>query len=355
MPRPLVLLAALSLAACDPGRIGIDDDTPGDGSDDTGGDGSGDTADTSDTGQPADSDPGDTDDTAPPATPTVADLAATGPYTVQTSTGSQAVSEGCGSVLGSGSLDYFHASPDAGRASSLVVVLTHGFGRARANMNGWARHLASHGFHAYSVDLCSNFLLIDHEKNGRALAQFANARFLGNDVVFVGYSAGGLAAVLAAKDADGAVGVFGLDMVDSNGTGGGPIPPSNDPNFGATAAPDLDVPFWGIKGTPSSCNADGNGVAVYEAAPDGVVLELMDAGHCDFERPKNQGSLPCTFGCPDPTPSALTDREQQDLLAAMLTSFVQWRAGVGNQPGAFWTEGLEPHDSLTDTDGPLIP
>jgi len=358
----LALLLALVLTGCEPGGVTIDDETGADaddtgaGGDDTSVDDSGDPTDTDDTGGGDTQDSSDTDDTGPtPTPPTVADLASAGPFQVNANpNGSQAIQEDCnGFIPGGQSLDATFFTPQGTRVSDVAVVITHGFARGRANMVGWGRHVASHGFDAAVVSLCTNTVGIDHPKNGKALAQFAQGRYPNRDVIFVGYSAGGLAAVLAGTQASNAIGVFGLDMVDSNGAAF-PGAPTSNPYFGKDAADDLTIPFWGIKGEPSSCNDNGNGQAVYNEASDAKVLKLVDAGHCDFERPKNAGAIACTIGCPDPNPSAFTDAEQQDILAAMLMSFVQDLAGVGNQPEAFWTSGNEPYDTITAANGPLV-
>lgn len=357
----LIPLLALTLAACEPGGVTIDDTDAADVDDSsTDTEDTSSTGDSDDTSNPGDTDPADTGDTGdtgnPPAAPTVADLASAGPFQVNANpNASQSIDENCSAIPGlpDRSLDANLFTPQGTRVSDVVVVITHGFARGRANMVGWGRHVASHGFDAAVVELCTNFVGIDHPKNGKALAQFAEKRYPNRDVVFVGYSAGGLAAVLAGIEADNAAGVFGLDMVDSNGAAF-PGAPSSNPFFGKDRADELTVPFWGIKGEPSSCNDDGNGQAVYDEATDGRVLKLVDAGHCDFERPKNAGAIACTIGCPDPNPSAFTDAEQQDILAAMLISFVQDIAGVGNQPEAFWTSGDEPYDTITANNGPLV-
>lgn len=353
-------LALLAVFACNPGGVSIDD-SGSDVDDTSGGDDSGSVDSADDSDDPADTDGGtDTGDTAdtdiPGAPPTVADLAQAGPWQVSVNNNaSQAIDENCKGIipgLPDKSIDASIFTPNGTPASDVVVVMTHGFARARSNMVGWGRHLASHGFETAIVDLCTNFIGIDHLENGRAMAQFAEKRYPNRDVILVGYSAGGLAAVLAGTQADNAIAVFGLDMVDSNGAAF-PGAPTTNPYFGKDKVDELTIPFWGIRGEPSSCNENGNSVAVYDAADDGFSVKLVDAGHCDFERPKNAGAIACTIGCPDPSPSAFTDVQQQDVLAAMLVSYVQKMAGVGNQPEAFWTSGDEPYDTLTATNGPL--
>jgi dienelactone hydrolase len=99
------------------------------------------------------------------------------------------------------------------------------------------------------------------------------ARHLGaRRVVYAGFSAGGLAAVLAAVEDPAALGVLALDLVDQGG-------------LGVRAAARLDKPLVGLMGDPSACNARGNGMAVLAAGPRARVERIAGAGHCDFESP----------------------------------------------------------------------
>lgn len=353
--RSIVPLSlALTLVACDPTGIAIDDaangntppsDTSGSDVTDT------DPSSTDDTALPIDTDGGHGGPPTPSAL-TVADLAKEGPFSFSLNQGTQRITETCPTGLFSSApeLDFTVANPGSRPVSDLVVVFVHGFARSRANMVGWARHLGSHGFQAATVNLCtSSPLNINHPKNGKALAEFVEARFPTRQVLLVGYSAGGLASLLAGTQASNVVGVFGLDMVDNDGgaipgLGGGDL-------IGATAAPDLDVPFWGIRGEPSLCNSDGNGVDAYAAASDARLLKLNGAGHCDFERPRNAGQPQCTLGCPNPQ-SRFTVEERVDTLAAMVTAYAMKLGGVAGAD-AFWTEGQEPFNTLTAQNGPL--
>jgi len=73
-------------------------------------------------------------------------------------------------------------------------------------------------------------------------------------IVLVGFSAGGLASLLSARDVVGLSGWIGLDPVDQRGQG-------------KAAAPALGVPSLILRAPPSGCNADGNGARIAEALP----------------------------------------------------------------------------------------
>jgi pimeloyl-ACP methyl ester carboxylesterase len=93
--------------------------------------------------------------------------------------------------------------------------------------------------------------------------------------VYAGFSAGGLAALIAATKDASASGVVALDLVEDGG-------------LGARAARELDKPLIGLMGEPSACNADGNGMSVLAAARSSEVERVRGAGHCDFESPTSR-------------------------------------------------------------------
>lgn len=148
----------------------------------------------------------------------------------------------------------------AGVSEPPVVLLSHGFARSKENMAEIAEHLASWGLEVYTPDLCA---FSDHAANGADLA--AAAATLGRPVVYMGYSAGGLASVLAGAQDSSAVGVVGLDPVDNDGAG---------------AAAGLTLPSLGLFGEPRACNAESNGLAMFPRQ-----LIATGADHCDFEGP----------------------------------------------------------------------
>jgi hypothetical protein len=101
----------------------------------------------------------------------------------------------------------------------VTVVLAHGFLRDLRTMRGWAAHLSSHGVATAVVSLCNSTPFAGrHDRNAidlRALADLLQPA--DGAVLYAGFSAGGLAALLAAADDPRTVAYLGLDAVDSGG------------------------------------------------------------------------------------------------------------------------------------------
>lgn len=169
-----------------------------------------------------------------------------------------------------------------GASGAPVVLWSHGFARSRAYHAEAARHAASWGLLVVTVDLPSPYG--GHEENAQFLAEDLLPAALdraeaGEQWAFVGHSAGGLAAVLAAAEV-GAGAVVGLDAVD-------------DDDLGRDAARRVSAPTLRLVGEPSACNASGNGRDWSMGGTDWLV-EVPGASHCDFENPTD--SL-CTMVC----------------------------------------------------------
>ena len=183
---------------------------------------------------------------------------------VRVETGTLTSSSGC-------AIDYRVYRP--GDADGPVqVVMAHGFLRSKARMAGLATDLAAAGFATAAIDLC-NMRPWDgaHRQNADDMRQVAEQ--LGSTgVLYVGFSAGGLAALLAASADAGNLGVVTLDLVDLDG-------------MGARAAATLSSPLVALVGEPSRCNAQNNGLPVFAAAPNADVQRIKGATHCDFETP----------------------------------------------------------------------
>jgi Lysophospholipase len=172
-----------------------------------------------------------------------------------------------------------YAPPQPSRGA---VVLVHGFMRTRATMADHARALAAEGVLAVAPDLP---FWADSRDNARALADLIGQLRRGEiaapveRVVLVGFSAGGLAAILAAAT-PGVVGYVGLDAFDRPG------------GVGLAAARTLPVPSKLLRAPPSFCNAYGI------AAPWAAVLPpptedrvIEGASHCDFEAPTDRACM----------------------------------------------------------------
>lgn len=163
-----------------------------------------------------------------------------------------------------------------GRPSSTAVVFVHGFMRDRTTFADHARAVAAEGVLAVVPDMP---YLTDSRRNAQALADLVTQMRSGRlgppveRVVLVGFSAGGLAALLAA-DTAGVIGYLGLDPFDRPG------------GVGLDAARKLDKPARLLRAPSGACNA----FAI--SAPWSGALRRMEgervienASHCDFESP----------------------------------------------------------------------
>ncbi len=166
-----------------------------------------------------------------------------------------------------------------GRPTQKAVILVHGFMRSRLTMSDHAAALARDGVLAVVPDMP---YATDSRKNARALADLVGQLRAGTlgpaieQVVLVGFSAGGLSTLLAA-DTPGVVGYVGLDAFDRPG------------GVGLAAARRLDKPARLLRAPSSFCNAYGIASpwvgALKQLQQDRVI---QDASHCDFESPTDR-------------------------------------------------------------------
>jgi alpha-beta hydrolase superfamily lysophospholipase len=191
-----------------------------------------------------------------------------------------------------------------------AVVLAHGFTRNRATLAGHAAALAAQGVIAAVPDLP---YATDSRANARVLADLVRWLRSGTQtpavarVVLVGFSAGGLAALLAA-DAPGVVGYVGLDPFDRPG------------GVGRDKAAQLRVPARLIRAPSSACNAFAIAepwVRALRALEEDRVVE--GASHCDFESPTDRL---CQWIC-----GATDPARQQEVRAALLEAVSRWLYG----------------------------
>lgn len=146
-------------------------------------------------------------------------------------------------------------------------------------MAGHAEALGRAGFWVVVPDLP---YLMDSRDNAVALRDLMAALREGaagpslERFVLVGFSAGGLSALLAA-DAPGVVGYIGLDPFDRPG------------GVGLDAARRLQVPAFLLRGPSAACNAYGIADPWLEALPNLVEdRQIEAASHCDFEAPTDR-------------------------------------------------------------------
>lgn len=172
--------------------------------------------------------------------------------------------------------------------SPSTVMMGHGFLRNQDRLIALSRALANAGIRTVTLNFCNM-----QPWNGNHRANAADMRNLAaeldrvNDVIFAGFSAGALAAILASDQRTKAI--FLLDFVDQS-------------DLGATALASLGVPLSGLHGPPSDCNANNAGKVViddYLATRKNIATgyELIEsASHCEFESPSN---WLCNLVCSD--------------------------------------------------------
>ncbi len=248
------------------------------------------------------------------------DLREAGPYAVELETDTASLPD-C-------SMAYDLRTP-TGMPDAPVVVLAHGFQGNRASMAGWADHWASWGLRVITPNLCHATIVdADHAQNGADLRALVAELSLPSPI-YAGYSAGGLAAVLAAAEDPGATALLGLDMVDNGGLGAG-------------AAASVSVPALAIVAEPSQCNTTNNGLAVFAAMPEARALRITEADHCDFQNPAD---FLCGLTCTGSN-NQFDEVAIQSAVLGLSTAAVLWHAGLEPTGAQWWTPGEHYYDML---------
>ena len=213
----------------------------------------------------------------------------------------------------------------------VLVVLGHGFMRSRKRMANLARHLASWGLPVVNVEFCNSKLWAgNHDQNGADMV--AAARHLeAGKTIYTGFSAGGLAALVAADLDKDAIAFLGLDMVDNQG-------------LGKKTAPNIKIASYGLIAAPSACNAENNGLNLYESAPKSFVVKVEDSSHCHFEFPIDRK---CSFICGRGEVKFSTTVIQQTILG-LTTAFLLWQSGIDTKGRTWWADDYQNYKLLRD-------
>ncbi len=212
---------------------------------------------------------------------------------------------------------YRPASP----SSRTLVVLAHGFLRRKERLADLARTLAAAGIETVAVDLCNMRPWVgNHARNGFDLIQVAD-HLRALRVIYAGFSAGGLAALVAARADPRTLGALTLDLVDAQG-------------LGHLLVQGFKRPIIGLFGDPGSCNAYGNGLKTLSGAVQARIERISGASHCDFESPTD---WLCRAICED-QPQGAEQRRRQILRQAL--GAIQDLAGYGTQPQFASTRSL---------------
>ena len=184
-----------------------------------------------------------------------------------------------------GRIRYLHHQPVT--AATQHVILAHGFLRTAGTMEHLGKALAERGIETACIELRhSRPWSGNHAENARDMIALSKA--LGwEKVIYAGFSAGGLSALLAAADDPACTKLVLLDPVDSG-------------TLGTDGAPKVRVPTLAILGKPGPGNANRNATPMLKAIPRCQIVELPEATHCDFEARPSELCYRLTGGKPDP-------------------------------------------------------
>ena len=234
---------------------------------------------------------------------------------------------------GDSSIDYVYFSP-TGFDSEAHLVLVHGFLRSQANMYELAYHYASWGIQVYTLDLLhSSISDNDPIQDAMDMVWISKTLTDNSPVIYAGQSAGGMRSVIAATVDSSTIAVLGLDLVDGE---------FDNQILGISNASEIDIPLWGIAAEPSACNANGNGIGVYNEALNGNLIRVTESEHCDFEDPTD---FLCTIICSNNN-SLFTENEIKAVIRSLSTGFLLWKTGVDVSGLDLWTPGNDYYESL---------
>lgn len=204
-------------------------------------------------------------------------------------------------------------------SNDVLVVLGHGFMRSKDKMAYLAQHLVSWGLSVVNLEFCNSKLWAgNHDLNGADMVAVSQKIHQGK-VIYLGFSAGGLAAMVAANLDKNTKALFGLDMVDNC-------------ELGKKIAPDLVVPFFGLIAASSACNASNNGLVLYALAPQSNVIKVEDSSHCHYEYPVDGK---CLFVCGKGEKRFSREHIQQTIVG-LTTAFLLWQTGLDTKGETWW-------------------
>ena len=220
-------------------------------------------------------------------------------------------------------------SPAAGRCP--VIVLGHGFAQSKDQHVNQGLHLATRG---YLVLIPNSNAASDHSRYAddlRKCLDWIEAQGTDTNSIFfgrvradragaTGHSAGGLSAILAAARDPRIRAVSPMDPVDNNG-------------LGVAALASVSAPVAITYSEPSSCNANGSALTLYNAArAPKRGMRIVDANHTDPQDPASGLSV-LFCGAPDAGRQALYRRYMAGWFEYHLRGDAAYGPWVFNQPG----------------------
>ena len=241
-----------------------------------------------------------------------------------------------GTTSDSSQMDYSIYYP-VNHESEVVVLLVHGFSREQSVMAGFAEHFASWGIKTITMNLLHSSI-VDNDPILDALDINILADQIGQGlpIIYLGHSSGGMRSVLAASQNSNAIAVLGLDLVDAL------YPGMDNQYYALSAVSNMMIPVWGMFGESSACNANSNGVNVFQDAVQGNAVIITEADHCDFELPTN---FFCSLLCEQENYIFFEDDIERVVLN-LSTSFILSIVNSSELNIQLWEPGNNYYDSL---------
>ena len=233
-------------------------------------------------------------------------------------------------------MDYTFYNP-INHESEVAVLLVHGFSRDQSVMTGFGEHFASWGLPTITMNLLHSSI-VDNDPILDALDINILADQVGQGlpIVYVGHSSGGMRSVLAASQNSNVIGVLGLDLVDAL------YPGTDNQYYGLSVASNMMIPVWGMFGESSACNANSNGVNIFQEVVQGNAVIITEADHCDFELPTN---FFCSLLCGQEN-YIFSDDEIEEVVLNLSTSFILDIFNFDEFNIELWSPGNNYYDSL---------
>jgi hypothetical protein len=222
-----------------------------------------------------------------------------------------------------------------------LVIATHGWSAGRVNQMGWARHMASYGYVVIVPGMPNPFApdqavwsanirtLATNAVNASLFPQLA-AKIDATKVVYEGFSAGGLASTLAAKEKAPNLLVL-LDPVD------------NQQNVGAGAIGSVCAPILNFFTQPSACNSN-MGWSTFAANGTGplVRIGIKASTHCDGE---DEARALCGSFC-----GGAAKTTNRDTIRKYLVAYLEWKLrGNAEAAALFAPAALAANTALENT------
>jgi dienelactone hydrolase len=164
-----------------------------------------------------------------------------------------------------------------------LVVVAHGFSRAKRYMSGWGAELAAQGF---LTVVPTQPAMVNHQVNSSVLAALVEKYREKRRVALIGFSMGGHTTLLAAQKTP-VDAWLGLDPVDMDGTA-------------KTVAAKTKIPSAILCAEPEMWNMKGNATGMIQALPGPkFTMQVKGSTHLDAEWPPDLiGQIACGFVTP---------------------------------------------------------